>query len=147
MSILSERLKKAGVFSKNVLGNKDYIKAIKATKYIGYGAVNSSTERYRLAAGDLANCGVYTKEEVIWVSINGRRQGAISVNSLLYMEELTKAMRAGATFVQDQDGVGYGCRMSAHNKQGEAKLAEFFLANGYEEVGGSGVWESTVIPS
>lgn len=139
MSILSTRMLGRNAFKKNVLGGKDYAKAMKADCFIGYGTKGSSTERYRLAAGDLANVNEYTKDLVVFVSINGKRSGAISVYSSLYTTQLNAAIKVGATFISDMAGTAFGCRDSSHNV-GERELAIYLRANNYEDSEGLGIW-------
>lgn len=109
---------------------KDQMKSNMATKFIGVGATGSSTESYRHSWGSLANCGKYTKEDVVFVSINGARFGRLSFPQ----EELLLAIRAGATILTDSP---YD-RERSYNI-GEREVANFLAKQGYEEKK-PGVW-------
>ena len=109
---------------------KDQAKSDKATKFIGSGAPNSSTESYRASWGKLANSGVYTAEDVVFVSSNGNRPG----RKLPYYTELSKAIAAGATILTDSKKD----RDRTYNI-GEREVAEYLLLNKYEELS-DGVW-------
>ena len=121
-------------------GRKDAIKASKANKFIGLGAHNSSTERYRIAAGPLAWTHSYTSTDVVFVSINGNRGGAIRVSDDRYIAELGLAYEAGAAIVADRPGRGFGQRDSSHNRLGEGALASYLEELGYTERNYDGMW-------
>lgn len=120
------------VQSTNPYFSKDLQKARNATKFIGRGSAASSTNKYMVAAGDLANCGVYTAEDVIFVSAEGMRKGRLAVD----FSELEKAVVAGATFVTDDS---YN-RNRPYNI-GEREVAEFLTKNGHSD--NKGVWKSS----
>lgn len=103
---------------------KDQAKSDRATKFIGRGAPGSSTAAYAKAWGDRANTGEYTEEDVVFISVNGNRPGAISPP----WGEIKKAMSAGATIVTDKEGD----RARPFNT-GERAVAEFLTNNGYFE--------------
>ena len=84
---LFERMSK--VQSTNPYFKKDLQKAKNATKFIGRGSSASSTNKYMIAAGELANCGEYTKEDIIFVSAEGMRGGRLSVD----VDELAKEIK------------------------------------------------------
>lgn len=104
---------------------KDLAKAIGATKFIGRGSEPSSTRRYCLAAGDLANCGTYSTNDVVFVSAEGARKGRLEVDFV----ELGLAVRAGAQFVTDN-------RADRHRPYnvGERRVEQYLLGAGYQEV-------------
>lgn len=126
---------------------KDQLKANIATAYIGAGAYKSSTETY---ANDAKKAGIpvnslkYTKDDVVFVSSNGKRKNRFSMsfddsNSIFAMNALKAAIDAGATIITDD----------ADNRRrdynlGEREVAEFLEANGYKESNGNGVWTSVV---
>lgn len=118
------------VQSTNPYFRKDLEKARYATKFIGRGSSASSTNKYMMAAGDLANCGNYTSEDVVFVSAEGMRKGRIAVD----FTELEKAVKAKVTFITDD----------AYNRNrpynlGEREVADFLIKNGYKDTG-KGVW-------
>jgi len=122
-------------------------KASVSTKYIGYG--EGSTGRYRNEIGtQYANIGTYTKDDIVFVSINGR--GKLTPNNLkATVSEVKKALNAGATILTDNATY---VESSDYNI-GEKKLSEYLktVANYSEQtVDGQviGVWDSkTTQPS
>ena len=126
---LFERMSK--VQSTNPYFKKDLQKARNATKFIGRGSSASSTNKYMIAAGELANCGEYTKEDIIFVSAEGMRGGRLSVD----VDELAKAVAVNATFVTDDE---YN-RNRPYNL-GEREVAKFLEKNGYNDIG-KGIWK------
>lgn len=119
------------VQSTNPYFSKDLEKSRYATKFIGRGSSASSTNKYMVAAGDLANCGIYTYEDIIFVSAEGMRKGRIAVDLL----ELEKAVLAKATFVTDDS---YN-RNRPYNI-GEREVADFLSKHGYKDTG-KGIWK------
>ena len=112
----------------------DTRKAARANKMIGFGAPGSSTANYVQQAGPLANCGVYAADDVVFVSINGRRRNRIGIET--YEAELLLAAEAGVTFVADN----WNAREKPYNL-GEQELAEWLEQHDYvEEPRGSGTW-------
>jgi exodeoxyribonuclease-5 len=84
---------------------KAIVKASVATQYIGFGEgiPNSSTELYRKQAGKFANTGNYSSNDVIFVSIGGKR-GDVNVRKQqqdLTIKEALKAIESGATLITD----------------------------------------------
>lgn len=142
MSLLSFAM--SGVFRNNALGTKDAVKAALCSKFIGFGAKDSSTNRYRIAAAGQANCGFYLFEDVVFVSVNGKRSGAIDINDERYQRELKAAINVGATIVADKAGSGKGCRDSKHNRLGEGMLANFLIRNSYMDTDGNGIWKPLI---
>ena len=80
-------------------GYKDQHKANVANKYIGIGAPESSTDSYRKSYGSKANCTSYDKSDVVFISINGNRRGAVKVDAIKKLVEL--AAEASVRFVTD----------------------------------------------
>ena len=84
---------------------KAVTKASIATQYIGFGEgiKGSSTESYRQEVGNLANTGNYSANDIIFVSIGGRRgtdeQQKTQQNRTI--KEAIKAVEAGATILTD----------------------------------------------
>jgi alkylated DNA repair dioxygenase AlkB len=84
---------------------KAKIKASIATQYIGFGEgiSGSSTELYRQQAGDFANTGNYSSNDIIFVSIPGKR-GSVEIAKREQdktIKEAIKAVEAGATILTD----------------------------------------------
>ncbi len=84
---------------------KATIKSSIATQYIGFaeGIARSSTASYASDAGFFANTGNYGSEDVIFVSIGGKR-GAVKVRKEQQdktIKEAIKAVEAGATIITD----------------------------------------------
>lgn len=127
---LFDRMSAALEGSSNPYARKDVLKAKGATKFIGRGSAASSTNRYRLAAGDLANCGAYHASDVVFVSAEGARRNRIPVD----LEELSKAVNAGAVIVTDKP---YD-RNRPYNV-GEREVSAFLEARGYADRG-TGRW-------
>jgi alkylated DNA repair dioxygenase AlkB len=84
---------------------KAVIKASIATQYIGFGEgiKGSSTESYRQEVGALANTGNYSADDVIFVSIGGKRGTAEQEKTQQdrTIKEAIKAVEAGATILTD----------------------------------------------
>lgn len=121
---LFDRMSAALAGATNPYARKDVLKARGATKFIGRGSPASSTNRYMLAAGGLANCGQYVAADVVFASAEGARRGRVPVD----YEELGKAAAAGATFVTDS----IVDRNRAYNV-GEREVAAFLRAHGYAD--------------
>lgn len=131
MTILHQRISQ--VQSANPYFAKDLKKAIHANKFIGRGSLASSTHKYMVAAGDLANCGSYTENDVIFVSAEGARKGRISVD----YSELEKAVMAAASFVTDD----LYNRSRSYN-MGEREVSQYLESQGYKDVS-NGVWKKS----
>lgn len=118
------------VNSSNPYLGKDLAKAEKANKFIGRGSAQSSTNKYRMAAGDLANCGQYTSTDVVFISAEGMRRGREEPD----FEEIARAAQAHVVFVTDDKSN----RERPYN-YGEREVAEFLNAIGYIE-SRPGIW-------
>lgn len=104
---------------------KDADKAARATKYIGRGSARSSTEAYRRAIGpEYANTGRYTRDDVVWISVEGARNGRIEHDE----REISLAATAGATFITDTREH----RERLYNV-GERAVASLLIHLGYSE--------------
>lgn len=130
MNNLLERIKT--VNSTNPYFPKDLKKAALANKFIGRGSFVSSTNKYMMSAGELANCGTYTNDDVVFISAEGARRGRIEPN----YEELSQAVAAKVTFVTDDE---YN-RNRPYNL-GEREVAKFLGTNGYKDTG-NGIWKT-----
>ena len=76
---------------------KDQAKSDRANKFIGRGSSRSSTHRYMLAWGNLANCQTYTNNDIVFISAEGDRFGRMNPD----FAEIMRAMKAGATIITD----------------------------------------------
>ena len=112
----------------NPYWTKDQDKAAFANKFIGRGAVGSSTAIY--AAGlprEVVNCGEYVPTDVVFVSVNGARRNRV----LFDRDEVMLAINAGAKIITDSAADRY-----RDYNIGERELAEFLEENDYEEIVG-----------
>lgn len=110
---------------------KDQLKADQANKFIGRGSARSSTNAYREAYGENANCGEYSQDDVVFVSAEGARGGRLTADAT----ELGKACAAKVTFVTDDK----------HNRNrpyncGEREVEKILQGHGYTDTG-SGIWK------
>ncbi len=129
MTKLHSRLVKAKL-QRTIFLEKDLNKFAICNKLIARGIESSASHRYSVAAGDLCNCGSYTSDDVVGISVNGVREGSL----LPAAEEIRKAMDAGATIVTDTPTY----RDRSYNS-GARMVAAFLSGNGYVEEG-AGVW-------
>lgn len=111
---------------------KDLQKAVNATKFIGRGSIASSTNKYMLAAGKLANCSLYDSNDIIFVSVEGQRMGRLEPD----FEELNLAIEAKATFIMDTEAD----RNRPYN-MGERQVAAYLKKHGYMDNNGNGIWK------
>ena len=95
---------------------KDQAKWDRCTRMIGRGSTRSSTHRYAAALGALASGGVYTRDDVVFVSAEGNRGGRLTPD----WAELQRAVDAGASFVTDVQAA----RETPYNL-GEREVAAF----------------------
>ena len=112
---------------------KDQAKSDRATKFIGRGSSRSSTHRYMLAWGKLANCKAreYTRKDIVFISAEGNRLERVSPPWI----SIQTAMREGVTFITDIQAD----RERPYNI-GERQVAEFLEVGGYVEVT-PGTWK------
>jgi hypothetical protein len=104
---------------------KDQIKADISTCFIGRGSATSSTKAYMKCFGELANKGVYTEKDVVFVSAEGGRPCRFNFDK----QELLRAMLSGATLITDDSE-----NRNRPFNVGEREVVDFIKANGYEEV-------------
>jgi hypothetical protein len=106
-------------------------KASIATQYIGFGEgiTGSSTETYRQQAGDLANTGEYSADDVIFVSVPGKRGDAAIAKREQdkTIKEAIKAVEAGATILTDNKAY----TDASNYNTGEKRLYANMEAKGY----------------
>ena len=117
---------------------KDQLKADYATRFIGFGPDNSSTDKYRRNWGDLANQN-YDPEDQIMLSV----PGAGRVGQAQYIQdikqEIDKAIKSGVkVFIADNQKTAN----SSHNKSGEGVIRQHLLDKGltYHEKDGIGFY-------
>jgi len=119
-----------------VSDNKAKAKASIATQYIGFGegivgsdGKRSTTEIYREQAGQYANTGNYSANDVIFVSVPGKRGNAniAKREQDKTIKEAIKAVDAGATILTDNKSY---IDASAYNT-GEKRLYANMEAKGY----------------
>lgn len=108
----------------NSVDKKAAIKGAMANKFIGFaeGIFNSSTGKYAQQAGDKANTGNYTSDDVVFVSIPGKRgnEDARHQQQDRTIAEALKALKAGATLLTDNKSY---TENSTYN-EGEKRLAK-----------------------
>lgn len=108
----------------NSVDKKATIKGAMANKFIGFadGIFNSSTGKYAQQAGDKANTGNYTSDDVVFVSIPGKRgnEDVRHQQQDRTIAEALKALKAGATLLTDNKVY---TENSTYN-EGEKRLAK-----------------------
>lgn len=108
----------------NSVDKKAAIKGAMANKFIGFadGIFNSSTGKYAQQAGDKANTGNYTSDDVVFVSIPGKRgnEDVRHQQQDRTITEALKALKAGATLLTDNKAY---TENSTYN-EGEKRLAK-----------------------
>ena len=108
----------------NNVDKKAAIKGAMANKFIGFaeGIFNSSTGKYAQQAGDKANTGNYTSDDVVFVSIPGKRgnEDVRHQQQDRTIAEALKALKAGATLLTDNKAY---TENSTYN-EGEKRLAK-----------------------
>lgn len=108
----------------NSVDKKATIKGAMANKFIGFanGIFNSSTGKYAQQAGDKANTGNYTADDVVFVSIPGKRgnEDIRHQQQDRTIVEALKALKAGATLLTDNKAY---TENSTYN-EGEKRLAK-----------------------
>lgn len=110
---------------------KDQAKAQRCTKFIGCGSKESSTRAYCIAAGPLANCGLYHEGDVVMVSAEGARRQRRAPD----YTEINRAAAANVTFITDVPAD----RERPYNV-GEREVARYLGIRRYVEVS-PGVWQ------
>jgi len=122
---------------------KEYIKALCATQFIGQGAPDSSTARYKTMYDELelANTGRYTENDIIWVSSNGRRKGRVvpvvfgRLNGVYNL--IAVAMHVGSKFIMDTP---QHIEKTKWYNVGEIELAHYMENNNYIRRANTGLW-------
>lgn len=109
---------------------KDVEKAKIANKFIGYGAEGSITDLYSIVLPrEVVNCGTYTADDVVFVSVNGIRGNRVSLEHPALRKQLVAAVLAGANIVCDNE---YHRNRSFNI--GERELATTLVCADYMEV-------------
>lgn len=101
------------------------------TKFIGFGP--GSTGQYARDLASIANQENYSSSDIVGVSVNGDRPGAVPVRGTDVERLVRKAAAAGATIIADDAEH----RNNGYNV-GEVELAKLLTELGYQETGG--VW-------
>lgn len=114
-----------------VYTDKDKAKASRASKFIGRGSENSSTNRYADVFGDFANSGMYDQTDTVFISAEGARKGRVEPD----YDEIDKALEARATIITDVEAD----RMRTYNI-GERNVAKHLGSRRYAEVE-PGIWK------
>lgn len=128
---------------------KDQAKSNLANKFIGIGEEGSSTANYAKSWGELANQESYSKDDVVFVSVNGNSKNRAPVvigkgeQGSRLLSLLNSAFHAGSTIVADNE-----FNRKRDYNTGERDLAKLLLENGYvegkmENGEGSGIWSKT----
>ncbi|WP_297775896.1 hypothetical protein [uncultured Roseovarius sp.] len=112
---------------------KDQAKAMRATKFIGRGSRSSSTNAYAIACGDLANCGAYEPEDIVFISAEGARSNRRDPDFC----EIARACQSRCSFITDDPSN----RARTYNV-GERQVAAFLISRGYRETA-LGFWQTT----
>ena len=127
---------------------KAVIKASIATQFIGFGEgiSGSSTELYRQQAGKFANTGNYSSNDVIFVSIGGKRP----TNNLELrksqqdrtIKEAIKAIEAGATLITDNVNYIHYNSKTKQQRPITMSVEEFRKENGLYNEGEKRLYEN-----
>ena len=133
-TVSTRTLQKRNVFTVRPIrpvDKKATIKASVSNKFIGYGegVEGSSTENYRKQAGEYANTGNYNSNDVVFVSIGGKRgnEQIRKEQQDRTIKEALKAIEAGATLITDNKSY---VESSTYN-EGEKRLAKNLEYKGY----------------
>ncbi len=118
------------VSTSNPYFGKDLSKAKRSNKFIGQGSAASSTNKYRIAAGDLGNCGVYAATDTVFISAEGARGSRLQPD----YDELVTAGLASVTFITDD-----AANRNRSYNVGERDVATFLARMKYREAA-PGVW-------
>lgn len=124
---------------KNHYTTKDQNKATVANKFIGY-SVNGckrATEQYAIDAANQnirVNCGEYTSDDIVFVSVNGGEYGT-ATNFGKTVAEIDLALQAGASIITDN-------ATNAHRKYNNREFGEGglrkYLLNTYPQIAEEG---------
>lgn len=109
------------------------------TKFIGLGT--GSTGLYAKALAAIANKETYTKDDIVGVSVNGKRPGRVPVRGTDVERLVRAAVQAGATIIADEEENRTGYNL------GERELAELLRELGYSDTNGNGVWRPSAAPA
>jgi len=110
-------------------GKKDLDKFRNCTKLISRGVKGSASDRY--SEHPLANTGQYHENDVVGISVNGKRNGRIGFDK----DEIILATKSVKGFVTDN----FFDRSREFNI-GEREVAVFLESLGYHEYEDTGKW-------
>lgn len=120
----------------NTVDKKASIKGSMANKFIGFadGIAGSSTANYAKQAGEYANVGNYNSNDIVFVSIPGKRGNETIRHEQQNrtIQECLKALKSGATLLTDNKEY----TKNSNYNEGEKRLAEALTDAGaqYSEV-------------
>lgn len=109
------------------------------TKFIGFGT--GSTGLYAKALVAIANKETYTENDIVGVSVNGKRPGRVPVRGTDVERLVRAAAQAGATIIADEE------KNRTDYNLGERELAELLRELGYSDTNGNGVWRPIASPA
>ena len=102
--------------------NKDQNKASLCNKFVGRGCKGSSTYNYAIDCEPYTNCGNYIDTDVVFISSNGARKGAL----LPDFDEILLIINAKSTIIIDDTYT----RNRLYNT-GERLVEDYLLDHGY----------------
>ena len=134
----------------NSIDKKATVKSNMSNKFIGFadGIKNSSTDNYAKQAkaqGVPVNSGNYNSNDIIFVSIPGKRGDAAirKQQQDLTIREAIKALNAGATILTDTKEYTDNSDYNEGEKRLKANLE--YLGINYSEINGVGVWNKNKV--
>ncbi len=108
------------------------------TKFIGFGP--GSTGAYAKTLAAIANQETYTADDIVGVSVNGKRSDRVPVRGTDVERLVRLACAAGATIIADEE------KNRTDYNVGERELAELLRELGYSDTNGDGVWRPSAAP-
>lgn len=123
---------------------KEIFKINKATQFIGVGSPNSSTYIYDniYKKYNLSNTGIYNEDDLIWVSVNGNRNGRINpiIDGVLQKEfkNIDLAIKSKSKFILDTKK--HLDKTFIYNI-GEIQIANYLKENNYLRDDETGIWQ------
>jgi len=127
---------------------KEIFKIKQATQFIGTGKGNDSTTQRMenlYSKYKLANTGKYTKDDLIYVSSNGKRNNRVSpvIDNKLndVYKNIDKAIEAKSRFIMD---TAQHITNTKEYNLGEVALAEYLRNHNYERDDKTGIWSPKI---
>lgn len=109
------------------------------TKFIGFGT--GSTGAYAKTLAAIANQETYAADDIVGVSVNGKRPDRVPVRGTDVERLVRLACAAGATIIADEE------KNRTDYNVGERELAELLRELGYSDTDGDGVWRPSAAPA